>query len=114
MQLLSNAPKLNEGRGRKVTNSTFNVESLLEATGTDNLGDAVVKIIELGSPFISASAENGDWTGTKSGAIKNLTKVVSEVTDGVAGVSRRTKGETKDTIQVTFHLKAQAEPSEEE
>lgn len=112
MQLLLNQPKLNEGRGRKATVSTFNVDPILEATETETLMEAVLRIIELGSPFLAADRSNKDWSGTKAGAEKVLKAIIAEETGNAVGVSRRTKGETKDTIQFSFHLKA--DTSEEE
>ena len=91
MQLLTNQPKLNEGRGRSATASVFHTQRLIDFLEVDDLEEAVRTILSQGSPMIQA-IEGEDYEGTKSGALRNL-KAQIDALDGPYGVGvRQVKG----------------------
>jgi hypothetical protein len=100
MELLANARKLGEGRGRGSSNSTFNFDSLLEVVGVENVEDAAEHLVALGSPMILATG-GSDWSGTIGGAKKLVENAVKD--SQYAAAFRKVEGErSKKDFMFTF------------
>lgn len=68
MQLL--ATSYGQGRGRAASDSTVDYTSLVDHFGFENSDQAFIRLVELGSPYVSLSKAANEWKGTRGGVTK--------------------------------------------